>query len=315
MNIAIKKTTSTTAAILLAVFAFSTAIFGFSPEDPAVFRPSGSTWFKQSADESGSFSAVKWGMEGDVPVSADFDGDGIKDTAVWRPSTGVWYILRSTDGNVDHFTWGMTTQHPTGGLADVPAPADFDGDGRADIAVFRMDTGIWYVLTSTSGYDHRKAVFFPWGQFGDVPVEADYDGDGRTDFAVFRPLGNKWFISLSSTGEAKIATFGTSGYDQLVPADYSGDGRAEIAIFREGEWHTLDLASGSVESTIFGPATGTPAPADYDGDGEIDLAVFDRGMWYIFRSTTGELSTLQFGSDGDLPTSGHKARRSIVAVP
>lgn len=315
MNIAKKKTTSTTAAILVAVFAFSTAIFGGSSEEPTVFRPASSTWFKQSADDSGAFSALKWGMEGDVPLSADFDGDGVRDTAVWRPSTGVWYILRSTDGNIDHFTWGMTTQHPTGGLADVPVPADFDGDGRADIAVFRPDTGIWYILTSSTGYDHRSTVYFQWGQLGDVPVEADYDGDGRTDIAVFRPLGNRWFISQSADGLPRVATFGTSGPDQLVPADYNGDGRAEIAIFREGEWHMLDLASGSVESTIFGPATGTPAPADYDGDGEIDLAVFDRGNWYIFRSTTGELSTLQFGSDGDLPLSGHKAKRSIVAVP
>lgn len=303
-------------ALTLAIAALASSAVAAVPEDAVVFRPTNSTWFKQSADENGAFSAVKWGMEGDVPLAADFDGDGIKDNAVWRPSTGVWYILRSTDGNVDHFTWGMTTQHPTGGLADVPVPADFDGDGRADIAVFRPDTGIWYVLTSSSGYDdHRSTVYFQWGQLGDVPVEADYDGDGRTDFAVFRPLGNRWFISQSSTGQPRVATFGTSGPDQLIPADYNSDGRAELAIFREGEWHTFDLASGQVESTIFGPASGTPAPADYDGDGELDLAVFDRGNWYIFRSTTGELSTLQFGSEGDLPLSGHTAKQSIVAVP
>ena len=47
-------------------------------------------------------------MAGDVPVSGDYDGDGKTDIGVWRPSSGIWYILSSADpGTYTATAWGM----------------------------------------------------------------------------------------------------------------------------------------------------------------------------------------------------------------
>ncbi len=76
---------------------------------------------------------------------------------------------------------------------------DFDGDGKADVSVFRPDGGVWYLMQSTSGLSSTQ-----FGLATDLPAAADYDGDGRTDIAVFR--SGTWFLDRSTQGFRGIST-------------------------------------------------------------------------------------------------------------
>ncbi len=77
-----------------------------------------------------------WAL-GDLPVPGDFDGDGKTDVAIYRPSTGNWFWVGSTNAVVGHLTWGLPDANAWSLPGDVPIPADYNGDRRADAAVYR----------------------------------------------------------------------------------------------------------------------------------------------------------------------------------
>jgi hypothetical protein len=86
--------------------------------------------------------------------------------------------------------WGLST--------DIPIPADYDADGKADVAVFRPSEGNWYIFRSSLTTGQLQVV--KWGQSGDIPQPADYDNDRRDDFAIYRPSDNSWWLSRSTAG-------------------------------------------------------------------------------------------------------------------
>lgn len=180
---------------------------------------------------------------------------------------------------------------------------DYDGDGKADLTVFRPGEGAWYRINSTTG----GFVATPFGAQGDRPVPGDYDGDGKADIAVYRPSAGGWYMLLSATGAFKGVGFGINS-DTPVPADFDGDGKTDIAVFRpaDGAWYILNSADNSFRVVNFGLREDNPAPQDFDGDGKADITVFRSaaGSWYRLNSTTGALVSVQFGAPNDRPIMG-----------
>jgi hypothetical protein len=99
----------------------------------------------------------------------------------------------------------------------VAVPADYDGDGKADLALWRSSsTPTWYILQSSSG----STMSVPFGLSGDKLVPNDYDGDGKVDMAIWRPSTGVWYILQSgSSFSTRTQQWGATG-DIPVPALY-----------------------------------------------------------------------------------------------
>lgn len=102
---------------------------------------------------------VQFGQTGDRYQMADFDGDGVGDLTIWRPTNGFWFWLRSSDDTLGAMHWGQN--------GDLPVPADYDGDGKTDFAIYRTGSPGYYWIYSS----RTKISAFPWGAAGDVPVQ------------------------------------------------------------------------------------------------------------------------------------------------
>ena len=117
---------------------------------------------------------------------------------MFRPSTGEWHVLRSSDFGYEVFRWGIST--------DRPIPADYDGDGKADIAVYRESNLFAYILRSSD----LTPAYYQYGSPGDILQVGDYDGDFVADLAIYRPSVIGWWTTARATLGA-AATFGGPG--------------------------------------------------------------------------------------------------------
>jgi membrane-bound lytic murein transglycosylase B len=120
----------------------------------------------------------------------------------------------------------------------VPAPGDYDGDGKTDLAFYRPSTFQWIVLFSSSGF--TSSMTMAWGAPLDIPVPGDFDGDGKIDLTVYRASAGTWY-GLQSTfaymSQSGVVWGGVT--ETPLAADYDGDGKDDYVVFQNGVWKVL----------------------------------------------------------------------------
>ena len=248
-----------------------------APAPPAPYEraaPIGAATFASVFGTDGATMNGTWSLYGDDDAGSD---PGRID--------GGWTLIFESD----NYLCSVDSGNPR---------ADFDGDGKTDLSVFRPTEGNWYLQRSTDGF-----AAINWGLSGDVLVPGDYDGDGKADTAIFRAsdsVGVADFYILNSNGFTLTGLEWGSTGDVPVVGDYDNDDKADAAIWRPstGEWFILK-SGGGVTITPWGTTGETPIVGDFNGDGSDDLTVRGGTMWKT-SFTGGGTQTVDFGMASDL---------------
>ena len=140
-----------------------------------------------------------YGSTGDIPVTGDWNGDGIDTVGMYR--NGVYYLRNTnTAGNADlAFAYGSA--------GDIPVTGDWNGDGVDTIGMYR--NGVYYLRnTNTAG---NADLAFAYGSAGDIPVTGDWNGDGVDTIGMYRN-GVYYLRNTNTAGNADfVFAYGSTG--------------------------------------------------------------------------------------------------------
>jgi len=218
--------------------------------------------------------AYNFGITGDIPVSGDWNNDGISEIGVFRPSTHSFYLDYNGNG-----VWNgeiFDRAYNFGITGDIPVSGDWNNDRISEIGVFRPSTHSFYLDYNGNGAWNGAVVdrAYNFGIAGDIPVSGDWNYDGISEIGVFRPSTNMFYMDYNGNGIwngaviDRACNFGTTG-DIPVSGDWNINGISEIGGFRPS-------------TQIF--------YLDYNGNGAWNGAVID--------------SAYNFGMSGDIPVLG-----------
>ncbi len=203
-----------------------------------------------------------------------------------------------------YFAFGSTGTSANCG--DRPVSGDWNGDGKADLGIFRptTTTSQFHQLTGATTTTHA------WGKPGDVAVTGDWDANGRAETGV-RPMGSKAFVLRDAAGQVRTNYNYGLPTDTPLIGDWDGNRYADLGVYRPSTRQFIMRPPGGGTNTVvvWGAAGDKPVAGDWNGDGRSDIGTYtpSNGYWTLRVPTTTGFTTERFKygvANADLPVTG-----------
>lgn len=249
-----------------------------------VYRPSEQSFLVRSTNTPGAATIsaqVQGASSTDVPLTGDWNGDGIDTPGLYRPSTSTFYLWdRWYDlslANADYsFVFGVA--------GDLPIAGDWNADGADSIGTFRPSSGQYQLRNALNA--GAPDYTFLYGLAGDQPLGGDWNTDGIGSAGGWRASDGNFHVSNAvvngAVGDNGVYPLGQSG-DRAVVGDWTRSGYSGLGVFR-------------------------PANATFYLKYNLDGSAFDSSVVYqpfgvgtLFKDG---FEDLVIGSSADLPLAG-----------
>ncbi|MEO6392992.1 MAG: SBBP repeat-containing protein [Pyrinomonadaceae bacterium] len=212
-----------------------------------------------------SIISVDFGTAGDVPVTADWNGDGIDTTGTFN--AGVWRYR-----NLNVFSGYLTPPFTFnfGQIGDIPVAGDWNGNGIETPGVYRPSTQEFLLSDSLTNPQANHVVKF--GVASDLPVVGDWNGDGIDTPGTYRPSDGRFRLTNAITGipAAPDNTFQLGANQDLpIAGDWNADGFDDVGLWKPSTFtfsFDTNKADGTdLPSLVFGSAGNLPLAGEWEG--------------------------------------------------
>lgn len=222
---------------------------GDGKTDIAIFNQSNGQWKAGISNSAGFDNQGVWATFSNtststMPITGDFNGDGVSDVGVYNKAAGNVTVAISNKSSftsasiwINSLAYSSAAQVFTG---------DFNGDGLIDIGVF--NDGNWSFAVSDGTQFISKSEWDTSFGVGKTPVISDFNHDGLTDIGVFTKDTGLWQIYRCTgngflPGGDWLNNFGQGEWNSVYALDFNGDGLTDAACFDNSTFTWQRLAA------------------------------------------------------------------------